>query len=356
MNQTSSKRLIYLDALRGIAILLMVQDHAFDWWLRGEFHTTTWGRVTEFLGTLAAPLFLLVMGVSLALSTKKRLQGSLSRQQVAISLLRRGVFMILQGYVVTWLIFYNGHNVEEMWAVDVLHCLGLGIIVLVPLALARLWPLTLLVTIVAVILSAGAGGWNLPWWLETWLTGSGGTAYFPLLPFVVYALAGLTLGQVYVQMDRRHAGAPRFLLVLIAAGTGCALLAPLIPPDLGVRFPRPQFLLFSLALICYLAAILCAIARWPRTLRPLTIMGRTAMMLYVIHHLLGFRLFYHLNWVTGHSWHNQYGVFDPTAASLLLVVLLIILYGLAELWLVWRPRIGPGALVHRWAPRLSAYW
>jgi len=356
MNQIHSIRLVYLDALRGIAILLMVQDHAFDWWLRGEFHTTAWGRVTEFLGTLAAPLFLLVMGVSLALSTRKRLQGGLSHQHVAISLLRRGAFLILQGYVVTWLIFYNGHNVEEIWAVDVLHCLGLGMIVLVPLALARLWPLTLLVTLAAVIISPGAGGWNLPRWMETWLIGSGGTAYFPLFPFVVYALAGLTLGQIYVYMDGRHAGAPRFLPVLIAAGTGCALLAPLVPPDLGFRFPRPQFLLFSLALICYLAAILYALARWPRALRPVTTMGRTAMMLYVTHHLLGFRLFYHLNWVTGHSWENQYGVFDPTAASLLLAILLIILYGIAELWLVWRPRIGPGAIVRHWAPRLSAYW
>ena len=79
-------------------------------------------------------------------------------------------------------------------------------------------------------------------------------------------------------------------------------------------------------------------------------------MLYIMHHLLGYRLFYHLGWVTGHSWEGQYGILGPGAASLLLAALLATLYGLTELWLMWRPRIGPAALVRRFAPALSAYW
>jgi uncharacterized membrane protein len=351
-----STRLVYLDALRGLAILLMVQDHAFDWWLRGEFHPTPWGRITEFLGTLAAPLFLFLMGFSLALSIEKRLQGDLAAPQVALSLLRRGVFLILQGYVVTWLVFYNGWNLEEMGAVDVLHCLGLSMLVLIPLALGRSWPLTALASVAAAAVSLWAGSWDLPSWLAAWLTGTSGISYFPLLPFVVYALVGLALGLLYRQM----AGHPRktrwFPLALAALGTGIAVMVPLVPPTLGARFPRPQFLLFSLALILYLTALFYALGHHPGLLRPLAVMGQTAMMLYIWHQLVGFRLFYHLGWVTGHSWEGQYGVFDPALACLLLAVLLGFLYGMAELWLAWRPRIGPAALVRRWAPRLSAYW
>jgi uncharacterized membrane protein YeiB len=85
-------------------------------------------------------------------------------------------------------------------------------------------------------------------------------------------------------------------------------------------------------------------------------MGQTAMMIYIVHHLLGFRLFYHLGWATGHSWQGQYGVFSPAEACLLLALLLAVLLGLAEAWLIWRPRIGPAALVRRWAPALAPYW
>jgi uncharacterized membrane protein YeiB len=125
---------------------------------------------------------------------------------------------------------------------------------------------------------------------------------------------------------------------------------------LGYRFPKPVFMLFSLAIIFWTTALCYALARWPRLLRPLARPGQTAMMIYVMHHLLGYRLFYHLGWVTGHRWEGRYGAFGPGAASLLLLALLAILYGLTESWLICRPRIGPAALVRRFAPALSVYW
>lgn len=356
MTADLTARLVFVDALRGMAIVLMIQDHAFDWWLRGAFHATQLGRITEFLGTLAAPLFLFLMGTSLALSARKRMQRSVSPSRLALTYLRRGAFLVLQGYAVTWLIFYNGHNAAEMGAVDILHCLGLSMILMIPLVLARAWPLTLLVAILVAIISPWAGGWPLPQWLAAWLTGSSGISYFPVVLFLVYALAGLALGQLHVLVSGRRHGVRCLMLVSVAIGFGLFFLVPLIPSDLGFRFPKPPTQAFTLASILWMSALAHALGRWPRLLYPLTVMGQTAMMLYVVHHLLGFRLFYHFGWVTGHSWQGQYGMFDPLAACLLLVLLFGMLYGLAELWLIWRPRIGPTTLVRRWAPALSEYW
>jgi uncharacterized membrane protein len=351
-----SDRLIYIDALRGLAILLMVQDHAFDWWLRAEFHSTPWGRVTEFFGTFAAPLFLFLMGVSLALSAEKRLQRGVRVQQLAIAQLRRGLFLVLTGYALTWLTFYNGHNLAEMSAVDVLHCLGLSMMLLTPLTLLRASPVTLLVTLVVAVVSPWAGSWDLSPRLGAWLNGTGGVSYFPLFPFITYALAGLTMGQLLARTLDRPRASRRLMLALVPAGLSLFLLVPWVPPDLGTRFPRPVFMLFSLAVILWAVALAYALAPWPGVLRPLAKLGRAAMMVYVVHHLLGFRLFYLFGWVTGHSWLGQYGVFSPGAACLLLVVLLIVLYALTGLWLVWRPQIGSTALVRRFAPALAAYW
>jgi hypothetical protein len=296
------------------------------------------------------------MGFSLALSTNSRLRGDHTRQRVALSLVRRGGFLILQGYVMTWLVFYDGQNLQEIWAVDVLHCLGLSLVALIPLTLARSWPLAALTTVAAAAVSPWAGSWVLPSGLAAWITGSSGISYFPFFPFIVYALAGLAVGQIQVQFASRQHGARQFSFLLAVLGTLMVPLLPLVPAGFGIRFPRPQFLMFSLALILFLTAAFSAVARWPGVLHPLTVMGRTAMMIYVMHHVLGFRLFYHMGWVSGHSWMGQYGVFDPASACLLLVLLLGILYGLAELWLIWRPRIGPAALVRRWVPRLAASW
>ena len=356
MKLTPKTRLLYLDAMRGLAILLMVQDHAFDWWLRGEFHPTPWGRVTEFFGTLAAPLFLFLMGASLALSRKKRLLEGTSTVQSAVRQLRRGLCLILQGYLVTVLIFYNGQNAAEMCAWDVLHCLGLSMIVVLPLTLLGAWPITLLVTVAATIVSPWAGTWDLAPCIGVWLTGTGGISFFPLLPFVTYALLGLTVGQLLVLCDASQRATRRLMLALAVAGGGLALLVPLVPPDIGHRFPKPIFVVFSLAIILWLTTLFYALSRWPRPLRPLVEAGQTAMMLYVVHHVLGYRLFYHIGWVTGHSWEGQYGVFDPGVASVLLLILLICLYGLTRLWLVWRPQIGSAALVRRLFPALSVYW
>jgi uncharacterized membrane protein len=352
----SPDRLVYVDALRGLAILLMVQDHAFDWWLRGEFHPTPWGRVTEFLGTLAAPLFLLLMGISLALSREKRLRRGMPAVQTAIGQVRRGLFLIVQGYVVTVLTFYNGQNAAEMWAVDVLHCLGLSMIVLLPFTSLGAWPVTLLATVAVASVSPWAGNWDLEPWLGAWINGTGGISYFPLLPFLTYTLLGLVIGQVLARGGHSHRATRHLMLALVAAGGGLFLLVPFVPPDLGDRFPKPVFMVFSLTIIFWLTTLFYALSRWSRLLRPLARAGQAAMMLYVVHHLLGYRLFSHLGWVTGHSWEGQYGIFGPGAASLLLLVLLASLYGLTELWLMWRPRIGPAALVRRFTPAVSAYW
>ncbi len=356
MKPTPTTRLLYLDAMRGLAILLMVQDHAFDWWLRGAFHPTLWGRVTEFLGTLAAPLFLFLMGMSLALSRKKRLLAGTSTVQYAIRQVRRGLFLILQGYLVTILTFYNGQNAAEICAWDVLHCLGLSMIVALPLTLLGAWPITALVTVATAFASPWIGAWAPAPYIGVWLNGTGGISYFPLLPFATYALLGLTIGQILVLCDGSQRATRRLMLTLVIAGGGLALLVPFVPPDIGHRFPKPIFLVFSLAIILWLTALFYALSRSPRLLRPLAQAGQTAMMLYIAHHLLGYRLFYHLGWVSGHSWEGQYGVFDPGMTSVLFLALLVCLYGLTRLWLVWRPQIGPAALVRRFSPALSAYW
>jgi uncharacterized membrane protein len=63
-----SGRLAYIDWLRGVAIFIMIGAHTFDaWTLPAERLRPWYGRIVIIAG-MAAPLFLFLAGVGLALS------------------------------------------------------------------------------------------------------------------------------------------------------------------------------------------------------------------------------------------------------------------------------------------------
>ncbi len=121
------KRLVYLDVIRGVAILLMVIDHVYDWWLTEAGQATSLARVTEFLGTMAAPLFLFLVGIGLAFSVQRSTAAGVQRQAILRNLLVRGGKLVLWGYGLNLLVFYTGDNLADIFAVDILQVIGVSI-------------------------------------------------------------------------------------------------------------------------------------------------------------------------------------------------------------------------------------
>ena len=65
------KRLSYIDWMRGLACVLMFQTHCYDSWLSPEARHSTLFVWSQLGGTLPAPLFLFLAGVSFALVTER---------------------------------------------------------------------------------------------------------------------------------------------------------------------------------------------------------------------------------------------------------------------------------------------
>src|SRR5260370_35056118 len=63
-----ASRLGYLDWARGLAVLLMINTHAFSAWTVPEDRATRLFGVARLFGGYPAPLFLFVAGVSAALA------------------------------------------------------------------------------------------------------------------------------------------------------------------------------------------------------------------------------------------------------------------------------------------------
>jgi uncharacterized membrane protein len=82
-----------IDALRGIAILAMIEWHCADAWIvPGERDTTAFG-VAQRVGGLAAPIFLALAGTSVALAAPAVLDA-----RWMIGSIRRGLRIVLAGY------------------------------------------------------------------------------------------------------------------------------------------------------------------------------------------------------------------------------------------------------------------
>src|SRR5689334_14330553 len=76
--------------MRGLACLLMFQTHCYDSWLNAGARKTTFFMWSQLGGTLPAPLFLFLAGISFALVTGKLLDKDVPAGQIARTTIRRG--------------------------------------------------------------------------------------------------------------------------------------------------------------------------------------------------------------------------------------------------------------------------
>ena len=119
--------------MRGLACLLMFQTHCYDAWLGGDARNTRFLKGSQLLGTLPAPLFLFLAGVSFALVTDKLIRKNLSPAEITRTMLRRGAEIFafgllfrLQEYLIAW----GWAPWSDLLRVDVLNIIGLSMILM----------------------------------------------------------------------------------------------------------------------------------------------------------------------------------------------------------------------------------
>ena len=290
-----------------------------------------------FVGALAAPLFQFLVGVGISFSATKSRQFNQRNLKTVLRLAQRGFMLILGGYLFNLVVFYMGDNPQDLLAVDILQIIGLSILLSIPF----IWlpaPVVISASILLIIVAQTANTWALPSWLDPIVTGQSGIGYFPLALWLPYVYLGLAFGKVYPTWQKPG----KSFLVLIGIGLTCLLFIPLMDPAWGYRHPRPIFIVFSCIFIACLVTI-----TWYWTergehrdivSRSLHNMGRASLMLYVFHHLFGYRLFYHLGWVAGRSWRGEFGVFTHYQATILLLGLVMLMLAASSWWLLKPPR------------------
>ncbi len=125
-------RLVGLDVARGLAVLCMVQTHAYDGWLSPEARASTGFAVTRFFALLPLPLFLAIAGLNVGLKVRRAAHEGGSRRPLTRALLSQAARVILIGYALNALyaVLDGSRGIATFLRIDILHCIGLSVALL----------------------------------------------------------------------------------------------------------------------------------------------------------------------------------------------------------------------------------
>src|SRR6266550_2137403 len=96
---TRPGRRTYLDVLRGVAVLVMIEAHVIDSWTRAADRQSRGFGESLILGGFGAPLFLFLAGVAVAISAGSKARRSGDRRAAARAVQKRGLQILLLAFV-----------------------------------------------------------------------------------------------------------------------------------------------------------------------------------------------------------------------------------------------------------------
>jgi uncharacterized membrane protein len=332
------KRLAYIDWMRGLACVLMFQTHCYDSWMSPEAKRSSpligWSRLG---GTLPAPLFIFLAGVSFALVTEKLREKGIERNVIAKQTILRGGEIFGMGLlfrVQEFALGYPWSPWTDLLRVDVLNILGLSMMLMgvlcwltarnspeVEVAAVKAQPAApLLPQASAVRYSRNfgiVGGffsavivamatpplWTthrpsfLPWPLESYINGvhifkEPQPWLFPLFPWSAFALAGLAAGFfLFSDFAKRREGLA--FAALGATGIVACFLSGLFDSS-RVRLyavydywhSNPDFLLMRCGILLLILFLVYAWCRWglaQKGFSPIIQLGNTSLLVYWVH-------------------------------------------------------------------------
>jgi len=296
-------RRAYIDWARGIAVLIMIEAHTLDAWTRPADRRGEWFGDASILGGFAAPMFLWLAGVGVALAASRTAERTGSRACAVDSIVRRGleIFILAFLFRLQAFILSPGAHPVTLFRVDILNVMGPAIVAAglvfacATTTAVRVIAFSAAATLVAMITpvireSAAIGA--LPAWIQWYLRPTGDHTTFTGLPWAGFVFAGGAVGALVAEArDERH---ERRLQIILGV-TGAALVAlgfytaaqPSIyrASSFWTSSPtwfciRTGILMIALAVIYGLAALAVRVGA---ELRPLARMGQSSLFVYWIH-------------------------------------------------------------------------
>jgi len=134
------QRLSYLDWLRGLAAIIMLQGHVFHSFLRNDLRSDGPYKLSQFVGGMPPAVFLFLLGVTFSfLMDSQERKGVSSWGRVLASMRRSGyLFAVAFAFrLQLWLVSIDKSPWTDLFRVDVLNVMGLSLLLLSVMAVFR---------------------------------------------------------------------------------------------------------------------------------------------------------------------------------------------------------------------------
>jgi uncharacterized membrane protein len=344
---TSSHRRAYVDWARGLAVLLMIEAHTIDAWVRlRDRSAPAYGWATIF-GGFAAPMFLWLAGLAVVLSASRTEARTGSHATAVRVACERGleIFVLaflfrLQAFIVS-----PGSHPVTLFRVDVLNIMGPSMVaaallfavpIAAPARVVLYSAIALAVAMATPLVRAAEWVGSLPLWFQWYLRPAADYTTFTLFPWSGFVFAGAAAGSLLVgardpAIERRYnAGLALAGAALVAIGFYAATQRTIyaVPASFWTSSPtwfaiRIGILMMALAGFSFLPPL--------RILEPLAAMGRASLFIYWIHVEL---VYGYASWL----WRHRLPLWAWALGYVTFSVVMYRAIGWRDRFLAWRGR------------------
>jgi len=342
-------RYVSADLLRGLVIIIMIEVHVFNAFLLPELRQEGWFGVINFINGLVAPSFLFVSGFAFQVSSGGKLDEMRKLGRAFWKKIGRIFQIIIIGYALHLPFFSLSQIVNEttpqllesFFAVDVLQCIGFGLLFLF---LTRLLIKSdkayhyFLIASLIVVTAISPLLWKiefadyLPLIIANYFNRMHGSL-FPIFPWLNFLLAGAVFAKYFVDA-RERTEEEKFIKLSALTGfivllLGHLFFSGLFPKDFTLILPHPIFYLQRLGYI-FVLFYLCWWVDKKTNIKNSFIMdaSRESLLVYWMHLIIIFATFW-----AGKSLADNFGktmnAIEAIGAAIFLIVLMILA---AKLW------------------------
>jgi uncharacterized membrane protein len=291
----------YLDLVRGIAVLIMIEAHVIDSWTRAADRADPWFGRSLILGGFGAPLFLFLAGVAVSLSAGSKARRTGDDASASGAVQKRGLEIFFLAFVFRFqALIISLSPARSLLRVDILNIMGPAIA-----ATAWLWgsvrsrrarlvvlgSAAVILALITPIVRALAWLHFLPDFIEAYIHPVPYLTNFAVFPWAAFVPAGAVAG-VLIDDARDRVRETRLNIAFGAGGAALALGAygasflPSPYPHSNFWTTSPSFFFLRLGL---LVSAVAAAYLWEQRRdahqkwSPLRTLGRSSLFIYWIH-------------------------------------------------------------------------
>ena len=346
---STKSRALFIDILRGLAILVMVEVHVFNELLSPSIKSQSWFSIVNFINGLVAPSFLFVSGLVFVLSLQRGTDDLRKFGKTFWKKLSRIGLILLAGYSLHPPFFsvqklmnnWTPVVIKQLFIVDILQCIGIGLLILLFARIIfsndKLFYVFITIVLLVVLLISPVF-WKidfnnfLPIPLASYFNTMNGSL-FPIFPWFNFLFAGALVSKFYINAINQN-DEKGFIQKITIIGIGFLILGDLllriaIPNNVEVIRTHPVFFAERLgAVFIILGCCWYYVQRKENYTSFILNVSRESLFIYWLHLQVIFGRFFN-----GKSMANLYGgQFNIFWCVLITVAICTLMVYVAKFW------------------------